>query len=158
MHKQHDYEYQRISRRAHRKCEKIANHILEKTLRIYHPNDYWNLNHSNVINYLIHVIGKPKIVLFCGAEDTHTLHVKITDFNYTVSEKNINLRAVKINKVKQVFCDRVSGFTVFSSKGPIIFINVEYNVWPKILFTIYHELIHCYLAKTNAGYLDSAIR
>lgn len=35
MNKKYDYEYQHISRKKYKKCKKLANYILEKTLSIY---------------------------------------------------------------------------------------------------------------------------
>lgn len=156
MNNKSDYEYHLLSRREHKKCEKWANYILEKALAIYKLRDYWSLKHSNVINYLIHEIGKPEVVLFCS---TSNLSQSLLEFNNQTKKNQINLKATVIKRVNSIFTEKVSGFTIFSSIKPIIFINADnIETWPRVLFTIYHELIHCYLAYLHDDYLKLAMQ
>lgn len=135
------FEYQNVENDFYQENawigEKLFNKIYDAT-----GKNMLEVRYSDVINYFCDHYNIDFVIFNSGMLDvekifeTHNLKIKIKEFT----------------KVDKVFAEKVDGFTIPDSKKCIVFLNGRL-FFPKLIFTILHELSHIYLYKTNKDYL-----
>lgn len=137
-------EYRKIDRDDYSTYEAIADEIC------FEVCDWSNKNMLEIIYYdIINYFSETyniEYVFYNGEEN----HIKAILKRYNLP---INVSAFK--KVDEVFANKVDGFTIPSSKKNIIMLNGNFNSFPRIIFTILHELAHIYQSVTDKNYLKS---
>lgn len=152
-------EFKLIPPKNYEYCERTADSILNSISTKSHIS-LSDIRYYDAINYLITNAGPTKLCLFveeerctfsANSKELNAEQLKL-DYNRKFAYEGIKLGADAINVVSSAFSKNVSGFTYFSSVGPIMFLNAGIRTWERTIFTIMHELVHSFLAMSTPNY------
>lgn len=148
-----NYEYSMIPRDEYELLFTEADNIIFYAAKKYNI-DKTEVRYDNTINFLLSAF--PKLNSFCYSAKSNPASLFM--FNTLLSEDlNLNIKCQYNLNESEPFVNIVGGFTTFTEVGPILFLNASPNqVYQHIIFTIAHELIHIYKAKTDEEYYHAA--
>lgn len=144
------FEYQSVSPIVYEQASEVAYEIIEDAS--VHFNVQRNqIRYQHIINYLMHIFENVDVY---GFSSDKVNKQKLDTFNNFLSYPlNLDMHCRHIQQQTSTFTKTVSGFTVFDSTGPLVFINADYQqAQGRIIFTIIHELVHVYKARQNPNY------
>lgn len=147
------YEYSMIPRDEYGILFNEADNIIYGAAKKFDINKI-DVRYENSINFLISTM--PNLKSFCYSSKSNPSSLFM--FNKLLSDDlNINLQCQYNLNEGDTFVNIVAGFTTFTEIGPILFLNSNPNqVFQHIIFTITHELIHIYKAKSDEKYYNAA--
>lgn len=144
-------EYHYVSDKDYYFCKSIADEICDETAS-YFSKKKVDLRFQDVINFLTRYLGIKEVYLFNTENDSLVNHCI---FKTLFTKHKINLKISDEKAiVKDIFCENVCGLTFFSEVGPIIFLNGTTTTFTRTIFTLIHELVHCYLAFKDEQYKE----
>ena len=116
--------------------------------------DKSDVRYDNSINFLLSTM--PNLNSYCFSSQSNPSSISM--FHTLLSKDlNINLQCQYNLNESETFINIVGGFTAFTKVGPFLFLNSSPNqVFQHIIFTIAHELIHIYKAKSDERYYNAA--
>lgn len=166
MHTKRKIEYSLVDDELYMDYLCFANSLIAKIAFAYHIHPT-EVRYYHAINFLITHTSVNSLSIFfnkpIGLENVTSQErltkSKIQDFNYYLYKSKIfHLKAKNASVVESKLSEELYGYSFFFSFGAILGINFsENNVWPRIIFTFLHELIHVYLGDHYPKYRESAI-
>ena len=145
-----NYEYEAVDPLIYEQASEVASEIIENA-SVYYNIQRNQVRYQHVINYLMHIFDDVDVYGFTSDSANQQ---KLDAFNNFLSYPLcLDIHCLHIKQQSTTFSKTVSGFTVFDSFGPLVFINADYQqAQGSIIFTIIHELVHVYKARQNPNY------
>lgn len=150
------FEYENVDHETYYKNQKIAIDILAEISKLY-SIPVPQIRFTDVINFFFDQFDI-KLSIF-ESTNSNPLYlnpdpqVDLVTFNTTMKYSNINLHAERLDLVNPQFSDNVDGLTFNQNNKHAMFINCSTNYFPRLIFTVLHELSHIYLSETSNKYL-----
>lgn len=137
------FEYRNMSNDDYNSTEYVAEGIASATC-LYKNKSMMDIDYHDVLDYFNY---------------SHNLKFVSFGTNANFVDQCVNMRklgigSVKYSEIDPVFQDAVCGFTIPTAKRAIVLLNGSLY-YPRLVFTVLHELSHVFSFYTNPSYLKA---
>lgn len=152
------FEFENVDHQTYYQNQEIALNILSEVSN-YYSMPLCQIRYRHVINFFFDHYDIRFSIFESKTSDPFSRYTNsdpstdLISFNALMALKQVHIRAKQTNFVNPQFSDNVDGLTVNSNGKHAMFINLTTNYFPRLIFTILHELSHIYLAESSDNYL-----
>lgn len=152
------FEFENVDHATYYQNQEIALDILNEVSN-YFSIPISKIRYMHVINFFFECYDIRFSIFENKAADPFNRYVNsdpstdLVSFNALMSLKGLCICAKQLNLVNPQFSDNVDGLTVNQYEKHVMLINYTINYFPRLIFTILHELSHIYLAESSNNYL-----
>ncbi|MBB1099916.1 ImmA/IrrE family metallo-endopeptidase [Limosilactobacillus sp. WF-MT5-A] len=152
------FEFENVDHQTYYQNQEIALDILNKVSN-YYSIPISEVRYKHVINFFFNCYDIRFSIFENKTADPFNRYANsapstdLVSFNALMALKKMHIKASQLNFVNPQFSDNVDGLTVNQEQKHAMLINYSINYFPRLIFTILHELSHIYLAESNNKYL-----
>lgn len=152
------FEFENVDHQTYYHNQEIALDILSEVSN-YYSISISEIRYKHVINFFFDCYDIRFSIFENKVADPFNRYVNsnpstdLISFNALMVLKKMHVKASQLNFVNPQFSNNVDGLTVNQKQKHAMFINYSINYFPRLIFTILHELSHIYLAESSNEYL-----